>query len=273
MGSHQTTEKSHNNILFYDPALFPELKILSENYKLILEELNAARSQKIIPPEDTNGSIAKDWTSGTNLDKVFEKTKGDVGWLHWWTNNHEAANLNWTTYGLIFKGQQLTENCKICPKTTELLSKIKGIRVASFSRIKPKTEIETHVGYTGRRYGSLAYHCSLVLPAAPGCCGLQCGRMIHTWKELGEVIIFDDTYPHRAWNSGDEERIVLYLDFDIPLHANDKITELEIEAKLKGTYIPRESDDISDYIDVPEESEIDNNTSDTTNLGGNKVDV
>ena len=28
--------------------------------------------------------------------------------------------------------------------------------------------------------------------------------------------MFDDTYPHSAWNDSDSERIILYIDFKVP---------------------------------------------------------
>lgn len=33
---------------------------------------------------------------------------------------------------------------------------------------------------------------------------------------MEEVIVFDDTHPHSAWNDSDSERIILYIDFKIP---------------------------------------------------------
>lgn len=39
---------------------------------------------------------------------------------------------------------------------------------------------------------------------------------VHHWRKAGEVIVFDDTYPHSAWNDSDSERIILYIDFKVP---------------------------------------------------------
>jgi hypothetical protein len=40
--------------------------------------------------------------------------------------------------------------------------------------------------------------------------------LVHHWRKAGEVIVFDDTYPHSAWNDSDSERIILYIDFKVP---------------------------------------------------------
>jgi len=37
-----------------------------------------------------------------------------------------------------------------------------------------------------------------------------------TLNATGEIIIFDDTFPHCAWNRSKQERIILYIDFKIP---------------------------------------------------------
>jgi len=45
---------------------------------------------------------------------------------------------------------------------------------------------------------------------------LQCGPEIHHWEKKGDVLVFDDTFTHSAWNESSEERIILYVDFKIP---------------------------------------------------------
>jgi len=201
---------------FYDPELFPHLKLLTDNREVIAKELALAMMSKIVPLDQENGAeISGVWCDDKVFKDFYDRTKGEEGWLHWWSvNNPNQPNDQWTIFGLMHNEKFMTENCNRCPQTAELLSRVPGIRVAGFSRIQPRAGIDTHKGFTGRRYGSLAYHLGLLIP--PTGAWLQCGPEIHHWRKAGEVIVFDDTYPHAAWNESDQERIILYIDFKIP---------------------------------------------------------
>ena len=56
-------------------------------------------------------------------------------------------------------------------------------------------------------------HLPLVIP--PGC-ALQVGNHVRTWTP-GELLIFDDTIEHAAWNDSDHLRVVLIFDLWNPL--------------------------------------------------------
>lgn len=111
------------------------------------------------------------WCGDAVLNKLYEEAKDTQGWLHWWSNDPQSPHKDWTIFGLMQQGQLMHENCKRCPKTVALLSKIPGIRVAGFSRLQPHSEIQPHTGFTGRVYGSLAFHLGLIIP--PRGAGIQ----------------------------------------------------------------------------------------------------
>jgi aspartyl/asparaginyl beta-hydroxylase (cupin superfamily) len=205
-----------DNKHFFDISLFPDLHVLAENRQLILSELHHALRSKVVQKEKENGAqLSGVWCESKVFDDFYDRTKNEEGWLHWWSvNNPDKPNDNWTIFGLMHNGKYMTENCKLCPETTRILSNIEGIRVAGFSRLQPRSGIDTHKGFTGRSYGALAFHLGLLVP--PTGASLHCGPHQHHWKQAGEVIIFDDTFPHSAWNDSDEERIILYIDFKIP---------------------------------------------------------
>lgn len=54
----------------------------------------------------------------------------------------------------------------------------------------------------------LIVHLPLIVP---GQCALRVGNETRAWRE-GELLIFDDSIEHEAWNSSQEPRIVLILD-------------------------------------------------------------
>jgi len=215
MGETLSALEIRDNVYFYNPDLFPHLQPLIQNHQIITQELHAALLTKIIQPESENGAkLSGLWCGDKAMDEFFAKNKGEEGWIHWWSVHSSNPHTQWTVYPLVHEGELATENCRLLPETSRLLSQVKGIRVAGFSRLEPKAIIETHTGFTGREYGALTFHLGLLIP--PTGCVLRCGPKKHEWRRAGQVIIFDDTYPHSAENMSDQQRIVLYVDFKIP---------------------------------------------------------
>ena len=64
----------------------------------------------------------------------------------------------------------------------------------------------------------LVAHLPLIVPRN---CALKVGGKEHTWVE-GEVVVFDDTFEHEAWNRSDQTRVVLIFDIWNPF-----LTEVE----------------------------------------------
>jgi aspartyl/asparaginyl beta-hydroxylase (cupin superfamily) len=81
---------------------------------------------------------------------------------------------------------------------------------ALFSALAPKTHIPPHNGETNAR---LVAHLPLIIPDD---CGIRVGFEQRQWHP-GEVIVFDDTLEHEAWNNSDELRVVLIFDVWNPL--------------------------------------------------------
>ena len=126
------------------------------------------------------------------------------GWVVSWDAHGGWLNYALVYYDVVMPG--VTEEW--APKTIELLRQVPGIRVGGFSRLLPDAYIAPHTDSTGLPYNSLAFHLCL-----SGHASLRLGE---DWVEQrpGKVLIFDTTYDHEVLN-GDEERIILYLDFDI----------------------------------------------------------
>ena len=114
-------------------------------------------------------------------------------------------NQGWDVYGLYANASMLRENCVFCPHSATLLSGLRGVVNAGFSRMAPGTRIRPHVGYTG---SVVRLHLAL---QADGDCGIRVGSERRTWRE-GSCLLFDDTLEHEAWNNGSRDRLVLLLD-------------------------------------------------------------
>jgi hypothetical protein len=70
------------------------------------------------------------------------------------------------------------------------------------SRLAPKARIAAHVGFLNTR---LTCHLPLEIP---GDCGLRVGNETREWRR-DELLIFNDSIEHEAWNNSDRERFVL----------------------------------------------------------------
>lgn len=94
------------------------------------------------------------------------------------------------------------------PKTVEALRSasldhVQGrAPLALFSRLAPGTRIEAHTGLINTR---LVCHLPIVVP---GRCYLRVGNETREWKR-GELLVFNDTIEHEAWNDSDEPRVIL----------------------------------------------------------------
>ena len=171
---------------FYDPADFPWVKLLEDNWLTIREEIQSllARNERRLKPY---------------FDKklVFPPTK-------------------WKTLGFYFWSYRIHENCRDCPQTARIVESIPNMTAASLSVLEPGSNINPHQGDTN---AIVRTHLGLTIPAPLPECGLQVGREIRGWKE-GEALLFCDAHSHTAWNNSAQRRLVLIVDVMRPEFAD-----------------------------------------------------
>ena len=131
----------------------------------------------------------------------------------WAELNHSR---NWTAFHLFRGGEPVHDNLARCPRTIEALRLVDQVHLAGtcpnamFSVLQPKAHIPPHHGESNAR---LVAHLPLVVPDN---CLFRVGYDNRRWTE-GEVLIFDDTIEHEAWNESDQIRVVLIFDVWNPL--------------------------------------------------------
>lgn len=131
----------------------------------------------------------------------------------WAELNHSRQ---WTSFHLYRAGEPVPQNIERCPKTAEALKLIDAVHLAGtcpnvmFSVLQPKAKIPPHHGESNAR---LVAHLPLVVPEN---CLFRVGYDNRRWVE-GEVLIFDDTIEHEAWNDSDEIRVVMLFDVWNPM--------------------------------------------------------
>lgn len=173
---------------FYSPAEFDNFAILNEYQKSISSEY-----KKIDEPFTNYINLHSTGSSEVAL-KEFEGYEED----------------KWKSFHLYRYGRN-EANCKLCPKTDEVLQKIGLPDVdgfmpeAFFSRLAPGATIPPHYGLSNAR---LAVHWPVELNNDSY---IEVGGVKKSWKE-GEALIFDDSFSHNAKNNSDKDRTVLIFD-------------------------------------------------------------
>lgn len=140
----------------------------------------------------------------------------------------ESANLrgtdvkpSWNGHYFYRHGERRDDNCRSCPRTAQAIDHLPLCRVgqhgpeALYSVFTPGTHLLPHRGVTNTR---LVGHLPLIIPED---CALAVGGELHEWRE-GQVVVFDDTYEHEAWNRSAQLRVVLIFDI-----WNPHLTEIE----------------------------------------------
>jgi beta-hydroxylase len=87
------------------------------------------------------------------------------------------------------------------------------MKTAFFSILLPHKHIPEHCG---PYKGLIRYHLALKVPEPQEKCRIRVGNDIRHWQE-GKSLLFDDTFPHEAWNDTDGIRVVLFLDIVRPM--------------------------------------------------------
>lgn len=166
---------------FYESGEHPELRILEEQFPVILAELQNLRKQ-----------------SANNY------------WFETFPEYQEPGKPNtWKVFTFKFFGIRHEANCSFCPQTAALIEQLPSLVTAEFSYLPANTQIKPHKGFTKM---VLRVHLGLIIP---GQCGLRVGDETRTW-EPGKLLVFDDSFEHEAWNNSNEDRFVLMMDIPNP---------------------------------------------------------
>lgn len=126
-------------------------------------------------------------------------------------NNPLRDDPSWGAYYFWQGGKPVADHAARCPAVIAALT-LAPIPVitgrspmALWSLLKPGTHIQPHHGLLNTR---LICHLPLL---APDGCALRVGAQTRAWR-AGEMLIFDDSIEHEAWNRGTETRVVLLFE-------------------------------------------------------------
>lgn len=126
-------------------------------------------------------------------------------------NAHLAGDASWSAYHLMKGGEPVEGHTEHFPETLAALDLAPMPRVegrapmALFSLLKADAHIRPHHGLFNFR---LICHLPVI---APPDCTLRVGNRQREWRR-GELLIFDDSMEHEAWNRSDRQRIILLFE-------------------------------------------------------------
>lgn len=165
-----------DNVFYNTLELYPQLRILNENFEKILNEIQENLSQEFI---DT--------------------------WFPIFDNKIDMIPL-------YFYGVWNQKIYKRFPLLTTFLSKIPNILTVVLSILKPNCQITPHSG--GKEISSRLLRCHLGIEI-PEQCGFICENYIQMHKN-NEWITFEDALKHNVFNFSDKRRVVIIIDMIRP---------------------------------------------------------
>lgn len=124
------------------------------------------------------------------------------------------GTLDWSAIYL-FKEGRPTAAERHFPKTLAALDTADLVRIdgvpmeAFFSRLVPGAHIPPHHGLTNAR---LTVHLPLIVPEN---CAIRVGAEEYHWQP-GQILAFDDSFEHEAWNRSGSDRVVLIFETHHP---------------------------------------------------------
>ncbi len=126
-------------------------------------------------------------------------------------NEKLINNSDWSACYLWKNGELQNDMANKCPQTVAALQSLPMDFLKNqapsvlFSVLKPGAHIPPHNGMLNTR---LICHLPLIIPPS---CGIRIGNAVLEWKE-GEMLIFDDSIEHEAWNKSQQTRVILLFE-------------------------------------------------------------
>lgn len=208
-----------DNQLFFDPNNFKLFDELKNNWKIIQQEA------KHILENSPRLEITRTYDEWKDSHDYMNIIMNKYGWIRSWKSPEQTkeengdGNYNWLNYGILYDGSEFKHNILQCPQTYNMLEKIKDkINIAGFSYMKGNSILQKHTDCTGIIYNSLAFHLGLIVPEPNTTCQLIVNDRHHDFfyiEREGEMVVFDATYQHYAYNQSSKDRVILYIDFKI----------------------------------------------------------
>lgn len=147
------------------------------------------------------------------------------------------ADARWSAFHLFRHGEPIASHAARCPATMAALAQTPLPRIAGtapmalFSILAPHTHIPPHHGMLNTR---LICHLPLIVPDG---CRLRVGAETRDVR-AGEVLLFDDSIEHEAWNDSDAPRAILLFEVWRPELSDAERRALTVMFESVAAYTP-----------------------------------
>jgi beta-hydroxylase len=193
-----------------NPADFPELQPLQQNWQIIRDEaINLYKHQ------------------------YFEKTKQEGAQSSYDLGFRTFFKYGWSKFYLTWYGHTHESAQKLCPKTVELVNKIPTINGAMFSLLPVGSQLTRHLDPVAC---SLRLHMGLLTPNKDSCY-INVDGQNYSWRD-GELFMFDETFLHFAKNDSDQYRLILMCDVERPMFLIGSVINFFYKGLMRMTVVP-----------------------------------
>ncbi|RVC79635.1 aspartyl/asparaginyl beta-hydroxylase domain-containing protein [Mesorhizobium sp. M4A.F.Ca.ET.022.05.2.1] len=198
-----------------EPADFPELELLRQNWQTIREEgLELLR-------QDYFDAAKRPGTAGTY----------DIGFRTFF-------KYGWSRFYIKWYGYQHHSARRLCPRTVEILRRVPSVQGAMFAYLPKGGQLTRHADPVA---ASLRYHLGLATPNSDACFINVDGRNL-SWRD-GEVLMFDETYLHFVRNDSHCDRLILMCDVKRPLNPLGAAFNLFYRGLTRASVVPNTPED------------------------------
>jgi hypothetical protein len=158
-----------------------------------------------------------------NTEIIKNEIENNTYWVPWPEKNlYNNDSYKWDIIPFVYTLPSNNVNnkkwikfyCEKFPKTTKLLKEIPGLRTALISKMGKYTIIDSHTGWGELSNYVLRCHIPLYIPKGNKC-GVSVGGHIKKHNS-NDIICFDDSKIHNAFNFSPEDRIVIIIDIIRP---------------------------------------------------------
>jgi len=197
--------------------------------------------QPIIPIQNIDGleSIQENWQTirdeamGLYQKGYFDQTTDPSKPAFYDVGFRTFYKYGWSKFYLTWYGYKHSSALAHCPKTVEILSKVKRVNGAMFSLLPVGSQLTRHLDPVAC---SLRYHLGLRTPNSESCYINVDGHR-HSWHD-GEPFLFDETFLHFAKNESQEYRLILMCDVERPLFVVGRVINFFYKFLMRLTVVP-----------------------------------
>ena len=168
-----------------------------------------------------------------HIDEIVKLETTNVINTEWtdWPEKYLYANKGaWKIFPFYAFNMWVMDNCEKCPNITKFLKSIPGLKIALLSKLSAGMKLTPHKGWGNHSNGVIRCHYGIRIPDSTllstripdftmGCyISVKDDVEIKKFHLESEWLCFDDSKEHYAENPSNEDRIVLILDIERPLH-------------------------------------------------------